>query len=537
MKATKCVKALTCAISVFIAFLVAAPAQAAVELYDGKLVLNGWLKNTTYIRTSMYDREMHGPGSNHESPIDFCLNSFVLEALYTVKQDDELTIRLFGGVKFWYNLAYQYDDDLRDSIQHEQRKEAIMPRMWEDYISEAYIDFIRGPLQVRLGKQIVIWGQLDVNRVADVVNPLDLRRGVPGVDNWEEIKQGLWMMRAFYQTQIPGNILIEAIFNPGDYKGLLLPYQSTHWGPEYFKNAQFQPGREDGLFSYLHRKWISDMPGFNLGDNYEWGFRLRGFFWNIDWTLLFWDARDDGPVADADEVTPFTMQYIFAGIDAASSNSAVRQGDYTRKRVWKFKRYQTLGGTAQTFVDWLYNSVWRLEWFWEINRPLNLGTGGSSQSVYDETRTDIFGFALQGNWKLYIPWLTKNIGTGKQMDVSVTYFWEKVFDHERDMVLNDRFHRPGDSVADEIVLFVQQHTFNSTFVFTFIGNYWFRAGKWMAVPVVTYTFPERVLNGGLRADFGAKVYGGAKHGLNNPSGLSHTMDHKDALILRLRYEF
>ncbi len=516
--------------------LTATAALAATEFMGGKLILNGYLKNTTYIRTSHYAREKHGPGSNHNSAIDFSNWSFLCEALYTVTEKDDLTVRLFGGFKYWYEMAPKLDDDLRRSIAHRQRKDYIRPRHIDnDMISEAYIDIIKGPWQVRIGKQIVIWGQLDINRVADVVNPLDLRWGVPGVDNWEEIKRGIWMIRTFYQSQLPGNLLFEFIFNPGDYRGMYIPYTGTHWGPEYFKNATFSPGKEMGLFSWMQEKWYRDHPGWNLKKNYEWGFRIRGFTWNIDWTLLFWDALDDGPVADADRVGPFVFQYIQAGI--AAGGGRVHPGDWPDKKIYKYKRYQTVGGTAQTYVDWLYQSVWRLEWFYEINRPMNLGTDGSSSAVYDEYRANILGIAIQGNWKLDIPWFTRNIGTGKQMDFSLTYFWEKIFQHERDMLTADRFHRPGDSVTDAVTMFIKQEMFNTSWVFIFIGNYYFRAGKWMAVPSFTYVFPESVLKGGLRMDIGAKLYGGAKHGLNKPSGLSHLMDHKDSIIFRIRYEF
>ncbi len=57
-----------------------------------------------------------------------------------------------------------------------------------------------------------------MQRVADVVNPLDLRLGVPGVDNWEEIKKGLWMIRTTYQSSLPGNLIFENIINPGYYQ-------------------------------------------------------------------------------------------------------------------------------------------------------------------------------------------------------------------------------------------------------------------------------------------------------------------------------
>ncbi len=516
------------------------PAIAAVELMDGRLILSGYLKNTTYVRTSVYDREFDKKygGSNHDSRVDFSNNSALLEVLYTVKEQDDLTIRLFGGFKYWYEAAPRLDDELRRSLWHEHRKEYISPRHMEDVISEAYVDIQKGPLQIRLGKQIVIWGQLDINRVADVVNPLDLRWGVPGVDNWEEIKRGLWMIRAFYQTQLPGNLLIELIFNPGDYKALMNPYTGTHWGGEHFKYSTFNPFNEPGMWTWLQEKQIQDQPTWNLKKNYEFGFRIRGYTWDIDWTFIYWNALDDGAhVAHPGRAGRHALQYVMAGIRSSITGQYLNPGPQPRQEIYEYKRFQTIGGTAQTFFEPLWNSVWRLEWFYEIGSPMQKGEKGSYFSPYDEVRRDVLGIAIQANWKLDIPWFTRYVCTGRQMDFSLTYFWEKIFNHDRDLVTFDRFHTWNDSVTDSISTFIKAEMFNTAWIFVFTGNYYFRAGKWMAVPCVTYCFPQCVLNGGLRIDVGAKLYGGAKHRYEQYNRLSHYMDHKDSIILRIRYEF
>ena len=76
-------------------------------------------------------------------------------------------------------------------------------------ITEAYVHFIKGPFEIRAGKQIVVWGETDIKRTADVINPIDLRHGSPGTEDWESIKLGLWMVRGFYQTELPGNLMFE----------------------------------------------------------------------------------------------------------------------------------------------------------------------------------------------------------------------------------------------------------------------------------------------------------------------------------------
>ena len=140
----------------------------------------------------------------HDNNLVFLQTSGLLEALYTVKDDDDMTIRLFGGVKYWWQKAQYFDDKMDRSIYKTDFRSWAHPSDWdEDILTEAYVDIEKGPFEVRLGKQIVVWGSLDLAQVTDVVNPPDFRRGYPGINTWEEIKQGVWMIRAFYQSELP----------------------------------------------------------------------------------------------------------------------------------------------------------------------------------------------------------------------------------------------------------------------------------------------------------------------------------------------
>ena len=137
-----------------------------------------------------------------------------------------------------------------------------------------------------------------------------------------------------------------------------------------------------------------------------------------------------------------------------------------------------------------------------------------------------------GRWD--IPWFTRSsMCNGKKLDITITYFWEKVFDHNHDLVLDNRYHQPGDSVAESVTLFFMQQLFNASWAFVFIGNYIITTDGWMAVPTIAYIFPEGRFNlGGLRAEVGYKAYGRQAHKI-----IKTGYDHMDSIILRLRYEF
>jgi hypothetical protein len=497
--------------------------HASTKFLDGKLKVNGFIKETANIRTAMNDRDK----DYNQSRVDFLQTSGLFEMLYTAKDEEDLGINLFVGFKYWWQKAQWFDDEMRKSVPHHQRKDWYQPRSFDDdMLTEAYVDITTGPWKFRVGKQIVIWGQLDLERVADVVNPLDLRRGPPGVNTWEEVKQGLWMIRVFYQSDLPGNLLFETIFNPGDFQNFETPYEGTGNGVPAWASRFGDSGEEMGMYSWQREKWTRDAPGWNLKDNYEFGFRIRGNTFDIDWTLLYWNARDDGPVADPDTIFDYSMLYVDGDISDFDAN---------QEKVYYFKRYETVGGTAQYYSHKLWDTVWRLEWFYEIGRPLNKaseGQIGRSGAIDGWTERDILGVAIQCNKKWNIPWFTKNVVNNLMLESNITYGWEKVFNHDKDLVLASRNHYWENSTNDVVTMFLMQGLRDMSFVFVFTGNYHLRTGKYMAIPSLSYIFP------GIhwRADIGYVAFGAArdnKEWVRSDSSLATG----DYLFLRLRYEF
>ncbi|MCP4708777.1 MAG: hypothetical protein GY869_09145, partial [Planctomycetes bacterium] len=209
-------------------------------------------------------------------------------------------------------------------------------------------------------------------------------------------------------------------------------------------NAFSPNNKNPSIFWWNQSKWNRDAPNGWQTDNWEIGFRLQGYVWDIDWSLLYWNAKSDGPTMDASRVGEYGMKYVFPGIIAGITGGNVHPNSWDGGEVFRYKRYQTFGGTAQTVIGPLHNSVWRLEWFYELDSPFNRGVDGDPQDITGSKRQDVAGIAIQYNDKFCIPWWTKNIGTGKFTDVSITYFIEHIFAMEDDLVVNARNHRRGD---------------------------------------------------------------------------------------------
>ncbi len=494
-------------------------AQATIFLDDGRLEISGYFKEQVYIRRN-YPKEEN---DFHSSKLNFARTSFLVEALYKWKQEDDYAVNLFLGVHWWYEAMAKIDDEFRRGVPHRVRHEYSMPRQ-DDFISEAYIDIIKGPWQFKIGKQIVVWGETNLQRTADVINPLDLRYGSPGTENWEDIKLGLYMIRGFYQTELPGSLNFEFIFNPGHFEAQRLPYEGTLRGPHPGATS-FNPGKIFGITHWQFEKARKDEPGWALS-NWEFGFKVRGYTWDIDWAIFYFNTLNDAPTANASRLNEYTLIYVRNGLGSMVFNENRHPNpDSYRKRVFNFKRYEVIGGTAQTIIDKLHGSEWRLEWFYEIGNHWNKGTNGERDETYAEVQRDIAGFGLTYADRGLIPYFGRRWFDSKKLTWSFTVFYEKVINHDGDLILDSgRGHRPGDSHATVFTWSFQQFALKSKLMFMFTGSY-NPIGKYFLSPIISYAPGAH-----WRFEAAFAIYGSS-------ASRNKGLYDKDGVLIRARYEF
>ncbi len=500
------------------------PALAEVSLMDGNIILNGTIKQTAYLRTQMPSEEYK---RYHRTRLDYNRFSAMIEGLFKIKDCPEEQLNFFGGYKYWYELSPVFDDKQRSSIP-EFQKNWYCRAQDRDMLTEAYFDYIRGPWNIRVGQQIVVWGETDIKRTVDIINPLDLRLGAPGIDTWEEMKLGLFMLRGTYQSQLPGNLLFEALYIPGDFRPARLPVDGTHWGPNTVTTIDgFYPYMPYGITAWQFEKARRDAPGWNL-KNYEYGLRVRGYTWNLDWTLLYYDGIYDAPIANASALSSALFKdYILKGIiGSATKTMQSSTPTYPDGKLFSYYRYKMVGGTAQTVIEALHQSIWRLEWFYNIKEPYNRGTNGQTDGLYDTVKRDGFGMGLNYGDKFTIPGFTHKYCDDKMMDVSLTFFYERVLNWDDDILITDtgRGHRRGAAHSSEVAWNVQQFIWHQQVMFMFTGSY-NPIGKYFICPIIAYVPGDH-----WRWEFGYPMYGS-----RTPSNKG--LHDKDSVLLRARYEF
>jgi hypothetical protein len=303
--------------------------------------------------------------------------------------------------------------------------------------------------------------------------------------------------------------------------------EGTQWGP-WPDTTSFNPGKGYGIYNWtVTTAWQKYQPKKWSVNNWQAGFRLRGFSFNVDWTLLYLNQLYPGPVAVPGAINDYTMKYVTAGILSTITGGPIKPEDYDGPRPYDWKRYQLFGGTAQTTFDALHGSVWRLEYFYEHNAPYNESDTGTTQgTIYDQVRRDTFGFGLNYSDKFLLPYIGRNWFNNQFLQVSLTAFYEKILNYNKDLIVDSsRDHGYNDSSSQTYSWNIMQQWDNAIWTFIFMGS-WSPIGKWWMSPMLGYGPGNH-----WRIEGGPVIY----HN-NNKFNRGGYWD-KDSFLIRIRYEF
>jgi hypothetical protein len=305
-----------------------------------------------------------------------------LELLYKAVESDNLDINLFGFFRWWHDSVMDFDEERHDSMTRRSRHLYQGPFYdQDDWVNELYVDIYKGPWNIRLGKQIVFWSEVEMVRTIDRINPLDLRYTSPGVDPWDEMKLGLWMMRGFYNSDLPGQIVFEWIWIPGDFEGVRTPREGSPMGSGPAPPDPKDRNRPYGQGGAINAMWRSAQPSFNIR-NSTFALRLRGNsevelfgeFLNLDWTVSWYHGMNTTPVPNRKDIgKPSDLNFNTDTINGYLNQVAVgrlgsQQLPNHPRGAWEYKYFDAVGVSVQTFIPKLRGVV-RGEISYEIGVP------------------------------------------------------------------------------------------------------------------------------------------------------------------------
>jgi len=375
------------------------------ELWGKEVDVKGSIQQTMNIKT-------------HEDERDIRYQSFRStlrgELLYQLAEGPNLNMQFYTLANYYYDYVLDIDTNHRHAVRDEaggrrKYRDVRRPRDSDEWLSELYADVKYKDFQVRLGKQLVSWGETAESRVADLINPLDIKYLIAFPD-WEDYKLGLWMARMYYTPpNMWQNLSFELIVIPFDF----LETRTPPAGHAIYAGTPVLP---DGWFQRVLDSQRRDRPADTL-KNLEIGLRIRGYSnigEGVDWTLSHFYTRLDTPIIDGAEGQSNLMGVLLTG----------RQ----RGTIWTYPHYNSTAFTFSTTWHKIASTI-RGECAYNTNRDYNYGTAANNVSSTKEK--DLLTIALTLDRKTMVPWLSE-WNRSRTVDFSFTFYQYWLLNHEYD---------------------------------------------------------------------------------------------------------
>jgi hypothetical protein len=172
----------------------------------------------------------------------------------------------------FYDFAYEIQgrDKFTREVLDENESELEFGEVW-------LLGSITDQLDLKAGRQIVVWGKSDNIRITDVLNPLDLRE--PGLTDLENLRLPVTMTKLDYflwGLNLSGMVIHEIRYN-----------KDPEFGSDFFPAAEPLPTTE------------TPDTGFDI-DNTQFALALHGIFHGWDASLYGAYFYDDTPHVDVD---------------------------------------------------------------------------------------------------------------------------------------------------------------------------------------------------------------------------------------------
>lgn len=541
MKTIKIIVAL-CFVAIFMRYTTATAQEMVapykpLSLFDDRVRITGFFDHIAKFR-------IHTPREleyKTKSALNMFRTNFHLEAEYFAVRRESFELNFIGHFYFSYewmfDLDSEYDDNFPTYGAHKFKNTKD-----EETIRELYAQFLMGSLDVRVGKQQVIWGEQLGIRTLDVVCPLDIRTEAIGLTEWENIRIGLWMLRVIYDIGevLPGQLSFETLFIPSDYEPTQIPREGSFFGANFTEDGIPRNGYLTNLIDYRYYRDAKDLHHDGL-KNAEWGLRVRGYWmdFDLDWSLVYFHTIDDGGVwADDGEGGHISADWF------GPYNVARTTDDPPDRRVYDFKPYDVFGFSFQRYFGGFVESVVRLEFVYESNRDYNTQDNNKKDNQGRVLRRvvekDSVSFGLQFSRKVpfpKIPYLYE-WSRGKYGDFDIAINQLHWLDYDQDFGdgdsqngvgyrLNGQLHGRGDNPVTVLSWMYRQDFLDSRIMFIQRGTLYLNSPSWQAGTTLSWRPGEH-----WAYSVGANVYTAKRR--TDPFSGSET---RDDITLKVSFMF
>jgi len=277
---------------VFVAFALFAGQASAINLhlFGESLVVKGYISQSAQFGVA---------GDHYDTMQGF--QQGITQALLEFEYYPTDDIKVFTSGMLYKDWAYDIldsDDDWEFRGFDESRDEGSLRDDYEDVLKECHVTWSPPGLNIRVGKQIVVWGRMDGTRIMDQINPKDNRLGPADVE-FETTIIPIWLAKAEYYPGWKPTFLnefgIEFVFNPNmDFIPDKAPstgnYEYGIWAADAVQDLVLGYARVGQLLMDLEEpdRW---------SDGREYGIRIKGTLPDATlFTLNFFKGVEDNPI-------------------------------------------------------------------------------------------------------------------------------------------------------------------------------------------------------------------------------------------------
>jgi hypothetical protein len=297
-----------------------------------------------------------------------------------------------------YDIKAHNDDWIEKGFGGSRSNLYMDNKSWQ-LLKEMHVTWTPPNWNIRVGKQIVSWGEMDGFRLMDQINPLDQRRGFADVE-FETTIIPIWLAKAEYNVPVKPSWIqdlgVETVFNPNAQfirNQTILPGNDAGgiWAPDLnmgLPSPPFPPGS-------LGRMGSADInlqkPSAFNSEGFEYAMRIKSIIHDSIVTLNGYYGLDKDPVVK--------MTGMNAPTFAASDGSMLLHPQFDGK----YPLMRFVGGTFSRDITPLKASflggvapVLRLETFYAFDTTQWTTTN-------DWIHRDEFRWAAGIDWKVKIP--------------------------------------------------------------------------------------------------------------------------------------
>jgi hypothetical protein len=402
-------------------FLVASPAMSYDFSVGGKQlsVLGYFMQQAQFslLQGDHYDTEQDLQGA--------LFNAF-LEANYNFRDDMKFYVSGMLTYDWVYDLKSS-DSSWNDKLFAKSRRELYSDNNDWQILKEAHVTWSPERGMLRVGKQMVAWGEFVGTRIMDQWNPQDQRRGFADVQ-FETSLIPIWLVRGEYHPVCKPNFLqdlgIELVFNPNVEFIPNVPLATGGnvggiWAPNVTATVPRippigWPGGEVHVGSSVND--INHTPRSLSSEGFEYGVRLRGIIADDVWTFNYFYGLDNSalsrPVHPLPTITPGSDGMSILHPTSESFYPLLRFLGITYLGDFPSLRAASLGGVAPTLtVESLY-----------AFSDTFVNASSNQWERHDELR-----LGVQVDWKVKIPALNR----ASFFSISPNWYMRHIFDYPK----------------------------------------------------------------------------------------------------------